>query len=674
MAKTVGIQELGRELVRLGERIIPEMGRRVLGRSLEVFFLEGIEHSPVKTGKFAASHRASLNTMAYARLPDGESFAALGIRDVRPVAERIRLDDAAYVTNDATRDGSDQSYAPILDRGRHINSLGREAGSHQAPEGVYPPSLRRTLERGAAIIRGALKKVLAENGYALAALVVGLTCGAATLEAQSGIGGIAANAFPRRVTAAQLPAANGTNGLRIVTDAASNASCTVGGGAVKLLCLDKGTWSPITDSVAADDQVAAEVAVTDAGGYFAGAQVEAVLQEIGGDARWSNARTPLAHAASHAQAGADPLAGILAVSVTGNAGTASALASDPAGCNPGSLVSDLAANGSVSCAADDDVPESGDFGALALTGDVTSSGLATTIAADSVALGSDTTGPYVASATVAQGLELAGSEGGTLGLIPCANAQILKSTGTTWACAADTGGITDHGDLTGLGDDDHPGYALLAGRSGGQTLVGGTGSTDDLVLDGSAGAAGTLTVTEGGKVLLPDGSIAAPALSFANNTSSGIVRAANHHWYLVADGADTWVALELVGSTVPGRVGIYNSDNSSHVIIGNGGGQPEILFNVSGVSGYTFGSDNDTRLQRTGADQLGLVAGGVEGVRVTTTGATVNDLLTLTARGAAPTCAAAGTPYIYYDSSGAYCACDTVAGAWVKLGGGGACA
>ena len=43
-------------------------------------------------------------------------------------------------------------------------------------------------------------------------------------------------------------------------------------------------------------------------------------------------------------------------------------------------------------------------------------------------------------------------------------------------------GVTDHGTLAGLTDDDHEGYALLIGRSGGQTLIGGTDAGDDLVL------------------------------------------------------------------------------------------------------------------------------------------------------------------------------------------------
>jgi hypothetical protein len=46
-------------------------------------------------------------------------------------------------------------------------------------------------------------------------------------------------------------------------------------------------------------------------------------------------------------------------------------------------------------------------------------------------------------------------------------------------------GVTDHGALTGLGDDDHTQYALLVGRSGGQTISGGT-----------AGVAPTITIDE----------------------------------------------------------------------------------------------------------------------------------------------------------------------------------
>jgi hypothetical protein len=51
----------------------------------------------------------------------------------------------------------------------------------------------------------------------------------------------------------------------------------------------------------------------------------------------------------------------------------------------------------------------------------------------------------------------------------------------------------DHGTIAGLLDDDHTQYALLAGRSGGQTLIGGTDANDNLVLDSTSdGTKGTI--------------------------------------------------------------------------------------------------------------------------------------------------------------------------------------
>lgn len=51
------------------------------------------------------------------------------------------------------------------------------------------------------------------------------------------------------------------------------------------------------------------------------------------------------------------------------------------------------------------------------------------------------------------------------------------------------GGVTDHGALTGLADDDHSQYPLSAGRAGGQTLRGDTGVGGNLTLSSTANAA-----------------------------------------------------------------------------------------------------------------------------------------------------------------------------------------
>lgn len=60
------------------------------------------------------------------------------------------------------------------------------------------------------------------------------------------------------------------------------------------------------------------------------------------------------------------------------------------------------------------------------------------------------------------------------------------------------GGQLDHGlHLTGLGDDDHTQYLLLAGRSGGQLAIGGTDANDDLTLESTAnGTKGCIIVKD----------------------------------------------------------------------------------------------------------------------------------------------------------------------------------
>lgn len=72
------------------------------------------------------------------------------------------------------------------------------------------------------------------------------------------------------------------------------------------------------------------------------------------------------------------------------------------------------------------------------------------------------------------------------------------------------GGVTDHGALTGLSDDDHTQYPLLAGRATGQTLTGGTASGDDLTLRSTTNATkGDVIISDqGGNVIIGGGATA----------------------------------------------------------------------------------------------------------------------------------------------------------------------
>ena len=59
------------------------------------------------------------------------------------------------------------------------------------------------------------------------------------------------------------------------------------------------------------------------------------------------------------------------------------------------------------------------------------------------------------------------------------------------------GSATDHGALTGLGDDDHTQYQLLLGRSGGQDIIGGTAASDTLTLESTSnGTKGTIDLKD----------------------------------------------------------------------------------------------------------------------------------------------------------------------------------
>jgi len=69
--------------------------------------------------------------------------------------------------------------------------------------------------------------------------------------------------------------------------------------------------------------------------------------------------------------------------------------------------------------------------------------------------------------------------------------------GSTWQNVAYGDVITDHGALSGLSDDDHTQYPMLVGRAGGQTLIGGTAASNNLVLQSTSNSTkGYVSISE----------------------------------------------------------------------------------------------------------------------------------------------------------------------------------
>ena len=106
----------------------------------------------------------------------------------------------------------------------------------------------------------------------------------------------------------------------------------------------------------------------------------------------------------------------------------------------------------------------------------------------------------------------------------------------------------DHGLLTGLSDDDHMQYALLAGRSTGQTLIGGTASGEDLTLQSTSNATrGSIFLGSSSQFELAEstGRLVLPT----QGSGAGILMGTDVHLFESATGAPFRIAMPA-GTTV----------------------------------------------------------------------------------------------------------------------------
>lgn len=178
---------------------------------------------------------------------------------------------------------------------------------------------------------------------------------------------------------------------------------------------------------------------------------------------------------------------------------------------------------------------------------------------------------------------------------------IAGGTGITTAVSGDTLTITadesaiDHGGLSGLTDDDHTQYALLAGRSGGQVLTGGTASGNDLTLNSTS------------------------------NATKGEVRIANNT--IIVDETDNQVGIGLSPDVLTNSEAL-NVDGMIMLLEETSGPSSETgygkFYNLNGVPYFMDGGGTTYNLVNNGTDEEvydligGMVTGNTEtGITVT---------------------------------------------------------
>lgn len=196
-----------------------------------------------------------------------------------------------------------------------------------------------------------------------------LAASAAPVRAQ-GVGGIAGWAIVGRSTVAAMPAAASvTRGLWIVTDASTTSTCATGGGSNVVVCADQGsTWAALAVSGGApaahasthQDAGSDEISVAGLSGLLATAQTPAAHSHTAvGDVDGDLATLDLDEAAVETELeavldladlqGAVTDAQVPDTITVDLAATATALATNPAPCGVGDFVTDIAADGTLTC-------------------------------------------------------------------------------------------------------------------------------------------------------------------------------------------------------------------------------------------------------------------------------------------------------------------------------------
>lgn len=123
----------------------------------------------------------------------------------------------------------------------------------------------------------------------------------------------------------------------------------------------------------------------------------------------------------------------------------------------------------------------------------------------------------------------------------------------------DAAGVTDHGALTGLSDDDHTQYPLSLGRLGGQTLIGGTGNFNALNLKATTGLfPGSINLGASSAFLEGANSLGLGTVAPATNRQLDILTAGSEA------GIRTKAAGPQIGEMFTNTSGVFYGSQSAH--------------------------------------------------------------------------------------------------------------
>lgn len=241
------------------------------------------------------------------------------------------------------------------------------------------------------------------------------------------------------------------------------------------------------------------------------------------------------------------------------------------------------------------------------SGGVTDHGLLTGLADDDhaqYALADGTRGTFEVSGAVSTHAGLTATHGATGAVVGTTNTQTLTNktlttptigsfanAGHTHADAAG-GGTVDHGVLTGLADDDHTQYGLLAGRASGQTLIGGTAASEVLRLQSTAHASKGVVRFGAGSTSYYDEVLDRLSLG-RSATASGVLEVGEASTTITSGSLNT-----LYSAMTPAPASSSSATYRAGYFAANITSASTITGSVVGVSGVAYhqGSNNITNL------------------------------------------------------------------------------